>query len=117
MSRSNQRAAFGAAVREAREAKGWSMRRLAREIGASASFVPQLEGGKSSISEQRLIALEAVLNRVGQLGWIIGMGPLPSVPTVEVAIQADESLSDDEKRILLATLAEIRRIATERGEQ
>ena len=116
MSRDNQRAAFGRAIQQAREAKGWSQRRLAREIEVASSFVSQLEAGDSGISEERLIALEAVLDRVGQLGWIIGMGPLPSTPTVEVAIQADETLGDDEKRILLATLAEIRRIAAERGD-
>lgn len=116
MSRDNQRAAFGRAVQQAREAKGWSQRRLAREIGVASSFTSQLEAGETGISEERLIALEAALDRVGQLGWIIGMGPLPSTPTVEVAIEADASLAEHDKRILLATLREIRRLADEQQE-
>jgi transcriptional regulator with XRE-family HTH domain len=116
VSRDTQLAAFGHAVRQAREAKNWSKARLAREIGVVPSFVAQMEAGESGASEQRLIALEAALDRVGQLGWIIGYGPPPTVSSPEVAIQADSSLSGDEKRILLATLTEIRRIASEREE-
>lgn len=93
------------------------MAQLAREIGVARSFIKQLEDGESGAGEETLIALEAKLDRVGQLGWIIGYGPPPEVATVEVAIEADPGLGDAEKRILLAALTEIRRIAAERQDQ
>lgn len=117
MSRDAQLAAFGRAVRQAREAKNWSMAQLAREIGVGRSFISLIEAGESGASEATLIALEAKLDRVGQLGWIVGYGPPPEVPAAEVAIEADQTLSDTEKRILLAALAEIRRIAAERNQE
>jgi transcriptional regulator with XRE-family HTH domain len=107
--------AFGDAIRQARLAKGWSKAQLAREIRVVPSFIDQLEAGESGASQQTLITLEAKLDRVGQLGWIIGYGPPPAIASPEVAVQADESLSDNEKRILLATLTEIRQIAAEEG--
>lgn len=117
VSRDRQLAIFGHEVRRAREAKGWSKAELARQLGLKApSAVSQWEAGESGITEQRLVDLEHVLDRQGELGWIVGMGqpPTKAQPSIEAAIEADDELTSDEKRWMLAGLAEIRRIAAER---
>ena len=47
----------GVGVRSHRTAKGLSLRQLARELGVSASFISQLENGKSQPSVATLVAI------------------------------------------------------------
>lgn len=51
----------GARIREARLARGTSLRALAREIGVSASLVSQIENGKSQPSVSTLYAITTAL--------------------------------------------------------
>ncbi|MGW1212766.1 helix-turn-helix domain-containing protein [Streptomyces sp. NPDC002499] len=51
----------GARVRRARQARGMSLRALAREIGVSASLVSQIETGKSQPSVSTLYAITTAL--------------------------------------------------------
>ena len=52
----------GARIRQARLAKGVSLRALAREIGVSASLVSQIETGKSQPSVSTLYAITTALS-------------------------------------------------------
>src|SRR4051794_14895266 len=53
---------MGARIRQARLAKGVSLRALAREIGVSASLVSQIETGKSQPSVSTLYAITTALS-------------------------------------------------------
>ncbi|MDQ0947988.1 transcriptional regulator with XRE-family HTH domain/quercetin dioxygenase-like cupin family protein [Streptomyces phaeochromogenes] len=52
----------GARIRQARTARGMSLRGLAREIGVSASLISQIETGKSQPSVSTLYAITTVLS-------------------------------------------------------
>ena len=52
----------GARIRQARLAKGVSLRALAREAGVSASLVSQIETGKSQPSVSTLYAITTALS-------------------------------------------------------
>jgi transcriptional regulator with XRE-family HTH domain len=117
VSRDRQLAIFGHEVKRAREAKGWTKAELARHLGLkSPSAVSEWEAGRSGISEKRLRALEAALDRQGELGWIVGFGqpPTKAQPSIEAAIEADEDLTEEEKDWMLGGLAAIRRHAAKR---
>lgn len=45
---------YGRAIRQVREARGWSQRALARELGVAPSYVSLLESGKRSPSARML---------------------------------------------------------------
>jgi transcriptional regulator with XRE-family HTH domain len=108
VSRDKQLAAFGREVRRAREAKGMSKAELARRIGVRPSAVTQWEAGETGARGHTIAKLEEVLDRPGQLGWIIGYGSPPAVSSIEAAIEADGTLTDKEKRAVIALLAELR---------
>lgn len=62
--------------------------------------------------EENVIALERLFDlESGHLGWILGQAPPPAMHSPEDAIEADPDISPGHKRILLAALAEIRRLA------
>lgn len=52
----------GARIRQARTARGMSLRGLAREIGVSASLISQIETGKSQPSVSTLYAITTALS-------------------------------------------------------
>lgn len=84
---------IGARVRAVREARGMSLRELARRIDVSASFVSQLERGKANPSVGTLYALVSVLGTT--LDGIIGDdGSAPPIllsrPRIETPFQAAE---------------------------
>jgi transcriptional regulator with XRE-family HTH domain len=109
VSRSERRAAFGAALKRAREKMGLSQRRLAELVSVSPGAVGHWETGRQ-ISEGNVAAVEDALGlERDQLGWILGFGNPPATLTAEDGIAGDTSLSDRDKRVLLATLAEIRK--------
>ncbi|WP_328420817.1 helix-turn-helix domain-containing protein [Streptomyces sp. NBC_00443] len=51
----------GARIRQARLARGTSLRALAREVGVSASLISQIENGKSQPSVSTLYAITTAL--------------------------------------------------------
>lgn len=53
----HQRSGVGGTLRKHRAARGLSLRQLARDLGVSASFVSQLENGKSQPSVATLFAI------------------------------------------------------------
>lgn len=53
----HQRGSVGGTLRKHRAARGLSLRQLARDLGVSASFVSQLENGKSQPSVATLFAI------------------------------------------------------------
>src|SRR4051794_39946776 len=52
---------LGARLRHARQKSGMSLRELARQLGVSASFVSQLENGKSQPSVATLYSITQLL--------------------------------------------------------
>ena len=71
-------ATLGSAIRAAREARGLSLRELARRIHVSPSFVSQVELGKANPSVGTLYALVAVLGTT--LNDLIGDEASPPEP-------------------------------------
>ncbi len=69
---------LGAAIRAAREARGLSLRELARRIEVSPSFVSQVERGKANPSVGTLYALVSVLGM--SLNELLGGPAEPSWP-------------------------------------
>jgi transcriptional regulator with XRE-family HTH domain len=69
---------LGAAIRAAREARGMSLRELARRIDVSPSFVSQIELGKANPSVGTLYALAGELGT--SLGDLIGEQPTATGP-------------------------------------
>lgn len=109
MSRKERRAAFGAALKQARQEKGISQRQLAELVGVSHGAVGHWETGRQ-ISEENVAALEDALELPrGQLGWILGYGDPPATLTAEDGIAGDPTLDERTKRGLLDVLAAIRR--------
>jgi transcriptional regulator with XRE-family HTH domain len=85
----------GAALRAVREARGLSLREVARRVGVSPSFVSQVETGKANPSVGTLYALVGVLGTsLDDLMGENGDSPVvevraepPSWPPVEVPLQ------------------------------
>ena len=92
---------LGAAIRAAREARGLSLREVARRVGVSPSFVSQVETGKANPSVGTLYSLVGVLGTsldelMGEASpnGTPGPEPIPAVgkptgswPPVEVPLQ------------------------------
>ena len=92
---------LGAAIRAAREARGLSLREVARRVGVSPSFVSQVETGKANPSVGTLYSLVGVLGTsldelMGEAGpsRAPDAGPVPTVeqptgpwPPVEAPLQ------------------------------
>ena len=115
MTKDQLRADFGNAVRRAREARGWSLRELARRCDVRPNSVSQWEGGRGA-REDKVAQLEDVFGMErGQLGWMLGFSLPPSSVRVEAALQSDPTIPDDHKATLLAHLAEVRRIVEQRN--
>lgn len=114
MSTTQQRAYFGATVKRLREERGWTRRELADRLGVGVTAVGNWEQGLRGAEEQNVVAMEAAFDKEpGTLGWILGQSPPPEIHSPEIAIEADDSIAPEQKRPLLAHLAEIRRINAE----
>lgn len=75
----------GARIRQARLAKGVSLRALAREIGVSASLVSQIETGKSQPSVSTLYAITTALSISVEALFDGYEGEIPASPVVAAA--------------------------------
>lgn len=113
MTTEEQRTKFGDAIRRERSARGWSQHALAVRLDVTDAAVTKWErGGGASQANVRAIE-EAFELDPGTLGSLLGQAPPLAMPSPEDAIEADERLPAGYKRVLLAALAEIRRIANE----
>jgi len=80
---------LGAALRAAREARGLSLREVARQVEVSPSFVSQVELGKAKPSVGTLYALVSVLGI--SLNELLGSGPTePPTPAPAAWPRIDE---------------------------
>jgi transcriptional regulator with XRE-family HTH domain len=52
----------GAAIREIRKMKGWTMTRLAREVNASIGGMSHIEAERRSTTQAKLLRIAAVLD-------------------------------------------------------
>ncbi|GAA2487160.1 helix-turn-helix domain-containing protein [Streptomyces longisporus] len=77
----------GARIRQARLAKGVSLRSLAREVGVSASLVSQIETGKSQPSVSTLYAITTALS-ISVEALFDGYGDEAAAPPVVAAAAA-----------------------------
>lgn len=68
--------ALGQAIREAREAKGISLRKLAAAVGLSAPFMSDLEHGRRST------------NKLPQIAKALGL-PVADLQRIEARVDAD----------------------------
>jgi transcriptional regulator with XRE-family HTH domain/quercetin dioxygenase-like cupin family protein len=81
---------LGGRLRQARLDSRKTVRELARQLGVSASFISQLENGKSQPSVATLYSLAQVLHvPIEQLFQAQGSGPRTAAPSVETAGGAD----------------------------
>lgn len=101
----DRRTAFGQALKAAREARGWSQRKLASEAGLSGSQIGHMETGKLGGKDATVRKLEDALGLPpGDLGAFLGYTAAP--PSLEAAIKADKRLPPSVKRALLAVITE-----------
>jgi transcriptional regulator with XRE-family HTH domain len=83
---------LGAAIRAAREARGLSLRELARRVDVSPSFVSQVERGKANPSVGTLYALVSVLG--------VSLNQLLGGPADPVQLLAPDSWPRIEKAVV-----------------
>ena len=116
---SEQREAFRQALVHARKQRGWSQRRLARELGISQSAVSYWERGKSVPEPANVVDLERVLElRSGTLARRIGYMPYETMRDEAIsvldAITGDPALGPRQREILLALYRQL--VAQRRAE-
>lgn len=107
---------FASTFARQREAQGLSQSQIARELGISQSAVSSWESGDTEPSDHRTVyAIERLLKlspgRLTRLLW--GCAPAErgrrvSTVGVQEAIEADPSLDDLAKRVLLSVYKEMR---------
>ncbi len=107
-STANNRAHFGSALCAARTTKRWSQEYLGLEMGVSQAAVAAWESGTNIPNNETIFKLEARLSlRAGQLSQHLGVLPLgasrPGRFGVIEAILRDHQISEENKRVLLAT--------------
>lgn len=108
-----QRAKFGEAVKQLREAREWTQEELAERLGLAPGTIGNWELGGGA-REANVIATEELFGlEPGQLGSILGQASAPTRVAPEDAIRADPALTEREKRAFLAALAEVRKITEE----
>lgn len=101
--------ALGRALRRAREGAGWSQQRLADAMKTTQATVSRWERATVDINPP---SLDDVIDAERAMGLargtiLVAAGYLDG-PTIEAAILADQSISDIDRQILLATVAGIR---------
>lgn len=110
------RARAGRWLRSTREQAGYSASEFAQAIGAHQTSVSNYETGRSAVPEAKLDAIAQALRltlidvRRG-LGLWVPDGLEPRTVTPEEAINADGSLSQEQRILLLDVLASVRRLS------
>ncbi len=92
---------LGAAIRAVREARGLSLREVARRVGVSPSFVSQVETGKANPSVGTLYALVGVLGT--SLDDLMGDDPVVEVRAERASKPSTESWPPVEVPLQTAT--------------
>lgn len=110
---SNERVAFGAALRSARTAAGLTQEELAEamalggERGRGQSTLAQWEQGRSAPQAHQVFELERILAvKPGSLSKLLGFLPVAAVRSVcdvKTAIAEDPRLDDESRKILELT--------------
>ncbi len=77
---------LGARLREVRQQSGLSLREVARQLGVSASFVSQLENGKSQPSVATLYSLSQLLGISNDELFDPSLGGVPQAPHATVPL-------------------------------
>jgi len=109
---------FGQALAAARQQQHLSQRALANQVGVRQTAVAQWEQGRTKPSNKHVFTLERVLGLVpGTLARHLSFGPPTTppaqhLPGVTDAIQADHSLND-QSRHLLVELYHLLRVASQ----
>ncbi|MCK9929994.1 helix-turn-helix domain-containing protein [Frankia sp. Mgl5] len=103
-------------LREQREQRGWTGRHLASLVGITPTQISNYERGKDGIDDERAEGIARALNmniidvRRGLGLWLpegTEATPRPSVAP-EDAIRADETLTADQRELLLSMIATLR---------
>ena len=76
--------AFGAALRNARKAEGWSQERLAKIVGTSPVYVCQLETGKRRSPSAQLVKVLCIALALDWKDWFIRIRVASSPEWAEV---------------------------------
>jgi len=110
-----QREALGAFIREQRKQANLSLRQLAEKTSLSNPYLSQVERGLHqpsvrvlrAISDALNLSAETLLTQAGLIDAVAGAGPDPDeadpqAPQTEVAIRADEGLSEAQRAALIA---------------
>ncbi len=90
---------IGQAVKLARNARGWSLRRLASDAGVSASLISAIETGKIVPTVGSLFAISDALNEPAQHFFPTGR----RLPGIDSAVEADDGDVPAPERPLPAT--------------
>lgn len=95
--------AFGRALAEAMHAAQITPRDVAEAVGWTADYVLKLQKGTRAPNPWTLFAVEAHLEvQPGELSRHLGYVPAGAVSSVAAALEADEALTADTRRMLLA---------------
>lgn len=114
----DRRRAFGAQLRQAREAKNFGLRHLAAELGISYGMLGRVERGEHGMAEDSVQRAEKLLDlSPGELGWLLGQAPPPDAPSAEAAIESDPTIPAAVKQPLLDLLAAIRASASDNHQE
>lgn len=89
---------LGERIRQARLARGTSLRALAREIGMSASLVSQIENGKSQPSVSTLYAITTALGISVESLFEAGESAAASLPAPGTVVHALAAFAADSGR-------------------
>jgi transcriptional regulator with XRE-family HTH domain len=112
---------LGAYIRAQRQMADLSLRQLSAQSNVSNAYLSQIERGLHQPSVSVLRAIAQALNvsaetLLAQAGLLDGREPTPSTrKAVEEAIDADPSLSSENKRVLLGVYRSLRAMNTEAG--
>lgn len=81
----SSRSQFGQQVRRLRQARGLSLRRVARSLGVSPTYLSKVERGElPPLTEERLVALADILDQdLGELLQVAGRVPLDVQQIIE----------------------------------
>lgn len=104
---------IGPALADAIERAGVRREDVGEKVGVSAAMVSLWITGRNGVRPQQVFALEETLGlEPGELSRLEGYLPAESTPapTPEAAIQADSSLTADQKKVLRGMLREMRRV-------
>lgn len=121
MATETQKAAFRQALARYRNARNWSLRRLATEVGVSSSTAGYWEKGRTLPTPTNVVALEQALGLdPGTLARLLGYLPIAEdvdKATMDIlqALERDPRLGKRERAVLTAVYRELTRPNEDHG--